>query len=308
MNDLIFIAHIAVKSSAAVLLATLGEIAAERSGVLNLGVEGMMLLGALAGFAAGQATGNPWIGVAAGAGAGGLAALLHGFFSITVRSNQVLSGLALTILGTGLANFLGRPLIGARGVRIAALPIPGLADVPAVGRIFFQQNLLIYFGYLIVPLAAWVLFRTRTGLLVRAVGEDAAAADAAGTPVALVRYACVALGGLLAGLGGAYLSLAYTPGWKESMTAGQGWIAIAMVIFATWNPVRAWAGALLFGFLTALQFHFQLSGSEWIPGWLLRALPYLLTIAVLVFVNKFESARYRMGAPADLGIPFSREG
>lgn len=307
MNELVFIAQIAVKSSTAVLLATLGEILAERSGVLNLGVEGMMLLGALAGFAAGVATGNPWLGITAGMAAGALASLLHGVFAISIKANQVLSGLALTILGTGLANFLGRSLIGVRGVRMGLLPVPGLSDIPYIGKIFFQQNAIVYLSYILVPLIWWVLFKTRLGLTIRAVGEDAAAADAAGVRVSLMRYGCVLAGGALAGLGGAYLSLVYTPGWKETMTSGQGWIAIAMVVFATWNPVRAYAGALLFGFLTALQFSFQISGNELIPAWVLRMLPYLLTIGVLVLVNSFEGARHRVGAPANLGQPFSRE-
>jgi len=291
----------------AVLLAALGEIVAERSGVLNLGVEGMMLLGALAGCAAGVATGNPWLAVAAGMGAAGLLSLLHAVFVVHGRANQVLSGLALTILGTGLSNFLGRPLIGQTGVRIKAWAVPGLSDIPALGEIFFNQNPLAYAAYALVPLV-WLLLRhTRWGLCVRAVGEDAAAADAAGVNVARVRYLCVLAGGMLSGLAGSYLSLAYTPGWKEGISSGQGWIAIAMVIFATWSPARAFLGALLFGGLTALQFYFQATGLEWAPTWVLRMLPYLLTIGVLVLVTSLEGARRGVGAPADLGVPFARE-
>jgi general nucleoside transport system permease protein len=308
IEDLAFIGQIAIKSSIAVLLATLGEIVTERSGVLNLGVEGMMLVGALCGVAAGVATGNPILAAAAGALAGGLLALMHGFFAITLQVNQVLSGLALTILGLGITSFLGRPLIGMRpGVRLQAVPIPGLADIPVIGDIFFRQSMLAYLAYLLVPLCWILLFRTGTGLKIRAAGEDAAAVDAAGINVARIRYLCTFVGGLGAGLAGAYLSLSYTPGWKESMTGGQGWVAIAMVIFATWNPLRAVIGAFLFGGLTALQFYFQAVGLSLIPAYVLKMLPYILTIVIMIFVNTGRAGR-RFGGPAALGIPFNREG
>ena len=307
IEDLAFIGQIAVKSSIAVLLATLGEIVAERSGVLNLGVEGMMLAGALCAAAAGIATGNPLIAVAAGTLAGGLLALVHGFFSVTLRVNQVLSGLALTLLGMGLTSFLGRPLIGAApGVRLRALPLPGLADIAVVGDIFFRQSILAYLAYILVPLCWILLFRTGTGLKIRAAGEDAAAVDAAGIDVLRIRYLCTFAGGLGAGLAGAYLSLSYTPGWKESMTGGQGWVAIAMVIFATWNPLRAILGAFLFGGLTALQFYFQAVGVDIVPAYILKMLPYLLTIVVMMAVNAGPGRRF--GGPAALGVPFNREG
>jgi general nucleoside transport system permease protein len=308
IEDLAFIGQIAVKSSIAVLLATLGEIVAERSGILNLGVEGMMLAGALCAAAAGMATGNPLIAVAAGTLAGGLLALVHGFFAVTLRVNQVLSGLALTLLGMGLTSFLGRPLIGtAPGVRLRALPLPGLADIPVVGDTFFRQSVLAYLAYLLVPLCWILLFRTGTGLKIRAAGEDAAAVDAAGIDVFRIRYLCTFAGGLGAGLAGAYLSLSYTPGWKESMTGGQGWVAIAMVIFATWNPLRAVIGAFLFGGLTALQFYFQAVGIELIPAYILKMLPYVLTIVVMIVVNAGMGRRH-FGGPAALGVPFNREG
>ena len=307
IEDLAFIGQIAVKSSIAVLLATLGEIVTERSGILNLGVEGMMLVGALCGMAVGVATGNPVLAAAAGGLAGGLLALVHGFFAITLKVNQVLSGLALTILGIGLTSFLGRPLIGVRpGVRLRAVPIPGLSDIPVLGDIFFNQSMLAYLAYLLVPLCWYLLFRTGTGLKIRAAGEDAAAVDAAGIDVFRIRYLCTFIGGLGAGLAGAYLSLSYTPGWKESMSGGQGWVAIAMVIFATWNPLRAVIGAFLFGFLTALQFYFQAVGIELIPAYILKMLPYVLTILVMVLVNAGPGRRF--GGPAALGVPFSREG
>ncbi len=306
IDDLTFIAQISIKSSIAVLFATVGEIITERSGILNLGVEGMMLVGALAGFAAGYATQNPLLAVAAGAFAGGLLSLIHAFFTIKLRANQVLCGLALTILGTGLANFLGRQLIGAAGVRIRPYALPYLSDIPVIGDIFFRQSPFAYAAYLIVPLVWYILFKTRTGLIMRAVGEDASSSDAAGVNVSLTRTICVFCGGCFAGLAGTYLSLSYTPGWKETMTGGQGWIAIAMVIFCTWNPLRAFFGALLFGGLTALQFFFQATSIDIIPSYILKMMPYLLTIAVLVLVT--ASSKHRKSAsPANLGVPFVRE-
>ena len=306
IEDLTFIAQISIKSSVAVLLATVGGIINERSGVLNLGIEGMMLIGALAGFAAGHFTQSPIVAVAAGTLAGGALSLGHALFTIGLRSNQVLSGLALTILGTGLANFLGRPLIGQPGVRIRQLPIPYLSDIPVVGDIFFNQSPYAYGAYILVPLTWFVLFRTHTGLVLRAVGEDARSADAAGASVVLTRTLSVFIGGLFAGLAGTYLSLSYTPGWKETMTGGQGWIAIAMIIFSTWNPLLAFFGALLFGGLTALQFFFQATSMDLIPSYVLKMLPYLLTIGVLVLVSASSKHR-KSGSPADLGKPFYRE-
>lgn len=303
----IFIAKITVASSMAVFYATLGEIFAERSGVLNLGVEGMMLMGALAGFAGVYATGSLMIGVLAAMLASGIFSLIHGFFAISLRVNQVVSGLALTLFGIGLSNFLGRPLIGRVAAKFEPIGLYPLDRIPVVGEIFFTQNLLVYPSYLLVPLAGWFLYRTRYGLSLRAVGEKPSAADTVGIPVARLRYLYTFFGGALAGLGGAYLSLAYTPGWKEQITGGQGWIAIALVIFALWDPYRAAAGALLFGFINAFQFYCQAAGVTLIPGYILRMLPYLFTIAVLVVITRWKAARKRIGAPAALGLPFERE-
>ncbi|QJT10708.1 ABC transporter permease [Oceanidesulfovibrio marinus] len=307
-GDAAFILQISLKSSVAVLLAALGETLAERSGVLNLGLEGMMLMGALTGFAVGYATGNPWLAVTASCFVGGAMALIHAFFSITLKANQVLSGLSLTMLGMGLSNFLGRGVIGRSGIRLGQMPIPGLSDIPLLGKAVFTQSIFAYAGIVFTVLLALYLSRSRQGLMIRAVGEDAAAADTAGINVVRVRYICTVVGGMLSGLGGAYLSLVYTPGWKEGMTAGQGWIAIAMVVFATWKPSRVLVGALLFGLLTSLQFYFQVTGVELVPVYVLRMLPYLLTIAVLVLVNRVLMRRGADGAsgPADLGVPFSR--
>jgi simple sugar transport system permease protein len=307
LDNLALLGQIAVKSSTAVLLASLGEIVTERSGVLNLGLEGMLLLGALAGFAAGAATGDPATALGAAALAGALAALTHGFFAITLGANQVLSGLALSLLGAGLTGVLGRDLLGAPGLVLAPMPLPGLSGIPVLGMALFDQPLLTYAALALAPLLWWVLGRTRLGLVIRASGENASAAYASGVPVRLVRYGCTCFGGALCGLGGAFLSLSYTPGWKEGMSAGQGWIAIAMVIFALWKPLRALSGGLLFGALIAAQFLMQTEGAQF-PVWLLRAMPYLLTIAVLTLVQLSPALRRRSGPPANLGRFFRPEG
>jgi simple sugar transport system permease protein len=306
--SLTFILSITIQSSAAVLFAAVGEVLTERSGVLNLGVEGMMLMGALSGFAAAYTWHSLALGVLAAMAAGGALALVHGFFTITLRANQVVCGLALATLGIGLSSFLGRPIIGTVGMRFTPWPIPILKDIPVLGPALFHQVLLVYAGYLLVPLAWFFLFHTRPGLNLRSVGENPMAADTAGVSVIPIRYGWTAFGGMMAGLGGAYLSLAYTPGWKENMSAGQGWIAIAMVIFALWNPWRAALGALLFGGVNALQFTFEVRQITLIPSYILRMLPYLFTIAVLLLITRSKGARKRAAAPAALGLPFEREG
>jgi len=231
----------AVRAGTPVLFATLGEIFAERAGILNLGVEGMMLVGALAGFATTVRTGNPWLGVLAAGAAGGLLSLIHAVLSITLRSNQIASGLALTIFGTGLSASLGRGFIGVPAPGFQPMALPGLSAIPLLGPVLFQQDPLVYLSYPLVPIAWYIMYRTRWGLNIRAVGEHPEAADAMGVDVARVRYACVATGGVLAGLGGTFLSTAYTSMWVENMTAGRGWIAVALVIFATWDRSAPWS-------------------------------------------------------------------
>ena len=307
-ETLTFVLAVSIQSSAAVLFATIGEIFTERGGVLNLGVEGMMLMGALSGFAAAYLTQSLMLGLLAAITAGGLFAFIHGVFAITLRANQVVCGLSLAILGIGLSSFLGRPLIGKVAARVSPWPVPILSDLPLLGPGLFSQAPLIYLGYVLVPAAWWVLFHTRPGLNLRAVGENPAAANAAGIGVAATRYTWTVFGGMLAGLGGAYLSLAYTPGWRENMSSGQGWIAIAMVIFALWNPWRAALGALLFGLVNALQFTLEARQISLLPSYLLRMLPYLFTILVLVLTTRSKGLRKRSGAPASLGVPFEREG
>jgi len=299
-----------VRSGTPILFATVGEIFAERAGVLNLGVEGMMLMGAMSAFGVAHATGNPWLGLLAAVGVGGLLALLHAFITVTLRADQVVSGLALTFLGSGLSAVLGAPLVQVRQApRLPSWSVPLLADIPVVGPIFFQHNVAVYLGFLLVPLAWFYLYRTRWGLELRAVGEYPAAADVLGVNVFLVRYVYVIVGGGLAGLAGASLSLAVTPLWIEGMTAGQGWIAVGLVIFAGWDPVRAAFGAYLFGAirrlpLDAQSIPFFLRNPTY--GYFLNMLPYLFTIIVLVIGSR-EALRRRVGAPAALGIPYVRE-
>ncbi len=304
---LVSILGAAIAAGTPILLATLGEIMAERAGILNLGVEGMMLMGAWAGFAAAYYSGNIWLGLLAALLMGGLMSLIHAFLSITLQANQVVSGLALTIFGTGLSSLLGRNLVGLSGPFFSRITIPVLGDIPYVGPVLFRQNLLVYLSYLLIPLAWFYIFRTRPGLHLRAVGESAATADAMGINVYALRYLYTVVGGVMAGLAGAALSLGYTPGWADEMSKGLGWIAVGLVIFATWNPWRAAVGAYLFGAMAALPS--RLTGTVHLSYFievLLNMLPYLLTIVVLVAATQ-ETLRRRVGVPAGLGTAFVRE-
>lgn len=304
---------ITVRAGTSLMYATIGEIITERSGILNLGVEGMMIMGAVTAFAAAFHTGSAWLGVATAMVVGGLLALIHAFLTITLRADQTVSGLALTIFGTGLASFLGQrlgpdgmPLVGQVGPRFHKVALPVLAEIPGIGPALFHQDVLVYMMYLLVPLAWYILYKTRPGLHLRAIGESPHTADAMGVNVIGLRYLYTVLGGMLVGLGGAHLSLSYTPGWTENLTSGRGWIAIALVIFATWDPARAVVGALLFGGVNAIQFRLQAAGAT-IPAAFLNMLPYVLTITVLVIITWWEAFRKRVGAPAALGIPYMRE-
>mgnify|MGYP006280472503 CR=1 FL=1 len=286
MNESILLPLLAatVQSGTPILYATLGEILTERAGVLNLGVEGMMLLGALAAFWASLSTGSPWIGLLAGGTAAALLSGLHALVCLVFQGNQVVSGLALTILGTGLADFWGTPFIGRKAPGFGTLELPVLADIPVLGPIFFQQDILVYLS-LLLPVAMWLfLGRTRWGLGLRSVGEYPRAAAAAGLPVLCYRAAGIMGGGFLVGLGGAYLSLAYTHLWTNGLTAGRGWIAVALVIFAFWRPGRAIVGAYLFGGVMAFQLRLQAMGTN-LPSSLLLMLPYALTIIVLALTS-----------------------
>lgn len=288
----------AVQSGTPILYATLGEILTEKSGILNLGVEGIMMVGALAAFLTAQSTGSPALGFFMGGVVGGLLAGVHGAVCLGFQGNQVVSGLALTILGTGLANFLGTPFVGKSGPGFAALAIPVLSDLPLLGRIFFRQDILVYLSYLAVPLMWLFLRNTRWGLALRSVGENPAAAAANGLNVVAWRWIGILAGGFVTGLGGAYLSLAYTHLWTNGLSAGRGWIAVALVIFAFWRPERAMLGAYLFGGVMAFQLRLQAAGTH-LPSSLLLMLPYVLTVLVLVLASWKQM---RSAMPDGLGI------
>jgi general nucleoside transport system permease protein len=285
------------------LLGTLGEIVTERSGILNLGVEGMMAIGAMTAFAVTLTTGSPWFGLLAAVAAGILAAGIHAFVSITLKANQVVSGLALTMLGLGVAGLFGKPFIGRPlPTKLGTLAIPGLSDIPVVGRILFSQDPLFYLAILLGILLWLLLTRTRWGIEIRSVGENPAAAEVQGISVAKIRYLCVLLGGALAGMAGAHLSLVYSKSWTEGLTGGRGWIVIALTIFALWNPLRAFLGAFLFGCIFVLQYLLQPIG---VPPNLLAMMPYLATLAVLLAGGLRKDHR-RLLAPAKLGEAYTQ--
>ena len=285
------------------LLGTLGEIITERSGVLNLGVEGMMAVGAMSAFTVTLITGSPWLGLLAAVLAGALAAGLHAFVCVSLRANQVVSGLALTMLGLGVSGLFGRPFIGRPlPQKLNAVRIPGLVEIPVVGRIFFSQDPLFYLA-VVLGILLWILLsRTRWGIQIRSVGENPAAAEVQGVDVARVRYLCVVMGGALAGMAGAHLSLVYSKSWTEGLTGGRGWIVIALTIFALWNPLRAFLGAFLFGCIFVLQYLLQPIG---VPPNLLAMMPYLATLAVLL-AGGLRKDRRRLLAPAKLGEAYSK--
>lgn len=316
--DWIIILQAGVASGTVLLFATIGEIFAERSGVLNLGVEGMMLIGAMSAFSVAVYMGNPWLGLLAAMVAGGLLSLLHGVVCINLQADQVVSGLSLTFLGTGLSLVLGEGLSKAGAISLLPVfSIPLLTKIPLLGPILFtDQSILVYAGYLFFPAAWFYINRTRPGLHLRAVGEYPAAADALGINVYRQRYLYVFVGGMLAGLAGATISLAISPGWfSELTTSGQGWIAIGLVIFAQWDPIRAAGGAYAFGALRRLILDLQgpttLLGFPnpfyYNPylGFFLQMAPYAFTILVLIIGSR-EAMRKRLGAPAALGVPYIR--
>jgi ABC-type uncharacterized transport system permease subunit len=291
-----------VTASTPLLLAAIGELVAERSGVLNLGVEGMMIMGAVCGFAFAAMSGNAAVGVVGAILAGMAMAALFGFLTLVLVANQVATGLALTLLGLGLSGLIGDPFTGKAGVKVQAIYIPYLTDIPLIGRLVFGQDPLVYVAVALTIAVSWFLFRTRGGLILRAVGDNHASAHALGYSVVRVRFLAVLFGGACAGLGGAYLSLAYTTQWLENMTAGRGWIALALVVFSSWLPSRLAIGALLFGAVGILQLHAQALGLG-IPSQFLSSLPYLTTILVLVLISG-NRLLLRANTPACLGQSF----
>jgi simple sugar transport system permease protein len=291
-----------VGAATPLVYASLGELMVERSGVLNLGVEGMMLVGAIAGFAMASHTGSLTLGFAAGAAAGMALAMLFGFLTLTLQANQVATGLALSLFGIGLSAFVGREFAGQAIDGLKGLSIPWLSDLPLAGPLLFRFDALVYASIALFIAMQWFLNRTRAGLLVRAVGESPHAAHALGYPVIAIRYLTVLFGGAMSGLAGAYLSQAITPMWVESMTAGRGWIALALVVFATWKPWRVVLGAYLFGGVTILQLHAQGFGVS-IPAEFLSMLPYLATIVVLVVICR-DPKTILLNQPVSLGLRY----
>jgi len=274
---------------------------------MNLGIEGMMIIGALFGFITGDLSHSPYVGFLVGMLAGGIASLIHAFISITLRGNQIVSGLALTIFGLGLTNFFGQDWINQKfTIPVNIIAIPGLSKIPVLGPIFFNQDIFVYFSYILVFFMWFLLFKSKTGIHLRALGENAQAAGAMGVNVNKLRYYWTFFGGLLAGAGGAYLTLVYAPFWLDGITAGRGWIAVALVIFAMWNPLYAVIGAYLFGGIDSLQFQLQASGTT-IPSSLLNMQPYLLTFVVVIIATIILRKRH-IGTPRELGIPYVREG
>ncbi|MEO0672485.1 MAG: ABC transporter permease [Pseudomonadota bacterium] len=278
-----------VTAATPLLIAALGELVVERSGVLNLGVEGMMIVGAVMAFAGAQWTGSAYIGLVAAMAAGAAMSALFALLVLVFRTNQVVTGLALTIFGLGLSGLIGQAFIGLPGVKL--------------DTVLFSFDILVFASVALTFGVGWFLFRTRAGLVLRAVGDNHTSAHAIGHNVLLVRFLAILFGGACAGAAGAYLSLAYTPQWVEGMTAGRGWIALALVVFATWRPVRVAVGAYLFGTVLILQFHAQALGVQVAPQ-LLNALPYLATIIVLVLISA-NTGLVRRNTPACLGKPFA---
>lgn len=315
MNESLWIltAVAAISLGTPLIFATIGEIITERAGVLNLGVQGMMLMGAVGGFWATFVSGSLVLGVIVAMAAGAALSAIHAFTSITLRVNQIVSGLALTLFGTGLASFLGRagdePLVGSPSRKVfEPLITGGIADIPLVGPLLFGHDILVYLAVAVAGVASYYLFHTHVGLSLRAVGEDPASAEAAGVDVSRIRYIHVMVGGALAGLGGAYFSLALVPTWQDDPIGAAGWIAIALVILASWRPWRAVFAAYLFGAAERIQFTLQTVGEPWsnIPSTLLAMLPFILAIAAMIVLTSGKRARF-LGAPAALAIPYFRE-
>lgn len=304
-QTLILIMVATVAAAVPLIFAGLGELVVEKSGVLNLGVEGMMVVGALCAFIVAAETGYLWLATLVGALAGALMALIFGFITLSLMANQVATGLALTIFGVGLSAFVGQAYTSVALDGIKNLSIPVLSSIPVLGKLLFSYNILVYLAFAAFVAITWFLYKTRAGLVLRAVGESPASAHALGYRVIRIRYFAVLFGGAMAGLAGAYLSLAYTPLWAEGMTAGRGWIALALVVFATWRPGRVLLGALLFGGVTIAQFHAQGLGVE-LPSQFLSMLPYLATIVVLVLISR-DAGVIRLNAPASLGQPWHNE-
>lgn len=308
--DILIVSSVIVSVMAAstpLLFAAMGELVAEKSGVLNLGVEGMMLAGAVLAFIVGLETGSGILAVLAGAAMGALMAGLFALLTLGFLANQVATGLALTLFGIGLSALLGQNYVGTPIPPLPKLSLGALSEVPILGPLIFGQDALVYLSFAMTAAVALFLYRSRAGLILRSVGENPHAAHSIGFPVILIRLAAVLFGGAMAGVGGAYMSLSYTPMWAEGMIAGRGWIALALVVFATWRPGRVLLGAYLFGGLTIAQLHMQSSGMIEIPAQFLNMIPYVATIVVLVLISR-DATRIRLNAPASIGKVFHPNG
>lgn len=299
----------AIGAATPLLFATIGEIYTEKAGNLNLGVEGMMIMGAVIGFGTGFVTGNPYLAMLGAMLAGAVGGGIYALLTITLRANQVVSGLALTIFGEGFASFVGQAWVGHSApetvkILFRTVEIPGLSSIPFFGDVFFKQNLFVYLSYILVFGSLFYFKRTRWGNNLRAVGENAGAADASGINIEAYKYVHIIFGGALAGLGGAYLSLVTVPVWQEGITGGRGWIAVALVIFASWKPLKAMVGAILFGGLDIIGFRLQGMGIH-ISQYLIDMLPYLSTIAVIIVSTRKNKPEDK--PPKDLSVPYFRE-
>jgi len=299
----------AIVAGTPLLFATLGELLTEKAGNLNLGVEGLMMMGAIIGFIVGSRTQNPYLAILGAMVAGSFGSAIYAFLTVSLRANQVVCGLTLTIFGEGFASFLGQNVMGSvipAPIKsfFAVRPIPILSNIPFIGPIFFKQDIFVYFGYFMIILSTIYLFKTKKGLNLRAVGENAAAADASGINVSLYKYVHIIFGGALCALGGAYMSLVTVPVWQENVVAGRGWIAVALVIFASWNPVKALIGAFLFGGLNILGFRLQSMGIH-VSQYFIDMLPYAATI-LIVIISTRKNKKEDM-PPADLSNPYFRE-
>ncbi len=302
-SDVLILTLLTIITAATPLLfAALGELITEKSGVLNLGVEGMILVGAVGSFAMVQYSGSAFLAVITGIVCSTLLALIFAFITLTLQATQVATGLALTIFGIGISALLGQDLVGVAYGGIPKINIPVLSDIPLVGDLLFKHDALVYLSFVMVFAVSWFLYKTKPGLILRAVGDSHDAAHAIGYPVIRIRYMATLFGGAMSGMAGAYLSLAYSPMWVEGMSAGRGWIALALVVFATWRPMRVLFGAYLFGGITILQLHGQAIGIS-VPSQFMSMLPYLATIVVLVIISK-DRSRIKLNAPACIGKPF----
>ena len=302
MDTLAQLVILTLAAGTPLVYAALGELVTEKAGVLNLGVEGMMLVGAVVAFMVAAKTGSPWAGVVAGTIGGAATSLVFGAIALSLMANQVATGLALSLFGVGLSAFIGLDYVSVVIDGIKAVDIPGLSTIPVVGPILFGHNPLVYLSLALFAAVQWFLYRSRAGLVLRAVGESPQSAHAIGYPVVRIRYLAVMFGGACSGLAGAYLSVALTPLWVEGMTAGRGWIALALVVFATWKPWRVLIGAYLFGGVTLASFQAQALGVA-IPAQYLSMLPYAATIVVLAIISR-DVVTIRLNAPASLGKPF----